>query len=126
LPPVEPSWLPLEEVLEINVDALEPGEQHSVWKPEELHAAMASPRNQWLYGEEDIVVLASILCCRLARYHCFEAANKRTSLMAAAIFLDWNGYELLDDDTLGPQLERVVAHNIDEGEFAEVLRVFVV
>lgn len=126
MPPVEPSWLPVEEVEEINKEVLKTGEQHSVWQPEALEAAVASPRNQWLYGEEDVVALAYILCCSLARHHCFEAANKRTAIMAAATFLDWNGYDLIENEALGPEVERVVRGHIDEREFAEVLRVLVV
>jgi death on curing protein len=111
LPPVEPLWLPVEEVEEINVEEVsKTNEQHSVWNSEALEAAVASPKNQWLYEEEeDVVVLASVLCCRLAQHHCFEAANKRTAIMAAGTFLDWNGYELFEADTLGPDLVRVVS-----------------
>lgn len=127
MPPVEPSWLPVEEVEAINIEeVIRTGEQHGVWNREALEAAVASPKNRWLYDEEDVVILASVLCCRLALHHCFEAANKRTAIMAAATFLDWNGYDLIESDTLGPDLERVVSGEIDEREFAEILRVLVV
>jgi death-on-curing protein len=125
LPRVEPSWLPVEEVEAINAEVIVTGEKYCVWFREALEAALARPRNHWAYGEDDVVVLASILCCGIALNHCFEAGNKRAGITAAGAFLERNGYVLSDDQTLGPQLERVVCGQISEREFAEILRPFV-
>jgi death-on-curing family protein len=126
LPPAEPVWLSVEHVEAINIGAIKPGEQHFVLFPTGLAASVESPRNHWLNGEEDVVVLAAILCCRLAQRQWFEAANKRTAIMAAATFLDWNGFTLQDDKALGPQVERLATKEIGEREFAEILRALVI
>jgi death on curing protein len=126
LPRVEPTWLSAKEVEAINIaEVVAVGEAHAVLFPGGLQAAVARPKNHWENGEDDVVVLAAILCCGIAQRHCFEAANKRTGIVAAGMFLDWNGYVLLDDRTLGPQVERVVCRQISERQFAEILRPFV-
>jgi death-on-curing family protein len=126
LPPVEPVWLSVEHAEAINIGVIKSGERHFVLFPEGLAASVASPRNHWLNGEHDVVVLASILCSRLAQRQWFAAANKRTAIMAAAFFLDWNGYTLRDDYTLAPQVERLAKKEISEREFAEILRTLVI
>lgn len=48
---------------------------------------MARPQNAFVYGEEDIVVLAVRLLAGLAQAHAFEQGNKRTSFVAMNEFL---------------------------------------
>lgn len=126
MPRVEPNWLPVAEILAINRDEIVGGEVHSVWDLDLLHSAAARPLFYWKYhDEDDVVVLACLLCCGIAQDHCFEAANKRTALAAAGEFLEWNGYILSDDGSLGPYLELFVKKLISEAEFTEILRGFV-
>jgi death-on-curing protein len=59
--PNEPNWLPVEAVIEHNrLELLETGEHHFLRDAGLLESALARPRNLHAYGEEDIVVLASL------------------------------------------------------------------
>ena len=122
----EPVWLPLEELEAINRRQLVFGEKFKVWFPNELASALARPHFYWSNGEDDVIVLASMLCCGIARQQCFEAANKRTALAAAHSFLGANGYRLHDDGTLGLQVEQFAEKKITEDQFTQILRRFIV
>jgi len=64
--------------------------------------------NAFVYGEEDIVVLAVRLLAGIAQAHAFEQGNKRTAVEALWHFLRLNGYDLAFEDSAGWE-EPVVA-----------------
>lgn len=49
---------------------------------------------RWYEQTNDMFVLASVLIESLIQNHPFANANKRTAMMAGAVFLLLNGYEL--------------------------------
>ena len=127
--PNEPSWLPIEAVINYNrLEAEASGEPHFLCDRGLLESALARPRNFFGFGEEDIVVLAVVLMAGIARAHAFEQANKRTALEALWHFLRQNGYDLAIDDTVrwAEEVIALVEHRITEEDFARAIRPCVV
>lgn len=127
--PNEPSWLPIEVVIEHNrLEVEATGERHFVRDQGLLESAMARPRNFFGFGEEDIVVLAVTLMAGIARAHAFEQGNKRTAFESLWHFLRINGYDLAIDDSQSwaDAVIALVEHRTSEEEFVRTLRPFVV
>ena len=58
-----------------------------------LDSSLAKPRNLAAYRRRTSVFdLAAAYCIGVARNHPFIDGNKRTAFLAAAVFLDLNGY----------------------------------
>ena len=99
--PNEPSWLPIEVVIEHNrLEVEATGERHFVRDHGLLESALARPRNFFGFGEKDILVLGVALMAGIARAHAFEQGNKRTAFEALwHVSGRMNGYDLGIDDT---------------------------
>lgn len=125
----EPNWLPLEEVLEINHEAVaETRESHFLRDQGLLEGALARPKNHYHYnGVDDMVILAVVLLSGIAQNHPFEQGNKRTAFTAAVMFLLANGYDLvaIDSEQFGELITRFVAGAIGEESFIELMRAFI-
>ena len=63
-----------------------------------LDAALDRPKNLVAYGEPDIFDLAAAYALGIVKGHAFADGNKRTSFVAAELFLALNNYELQTDD----------------------------
>ena len=64
-----------------------------------LESALQRPRNLRVYGTDpSISDLAAAYCSGLIRNHPFVDGNKRIGLLAAAVFLDLNGYDFRPDE----------------------------
>jgi death on curing protein len=64
-----------------------------------LESALQRPRNLQAYGADaSIYELAATYCSGLIRNHPFVDGNKRIGLLAAAVFLDVNGYDFRPDE----------------------------
>lgn len=95
----EPVWTDLEVVLAIHDEQLaEHGGQAGVRDRGLLESALARPRNQFAYGESSLTRLAASYAFGVSRNHPFLDGNKRTSLVAAELFLELNGLELSASD----------------------------
>ena len=95
----EPVWVELATVLAIHDEQLaehsgEPGVRDFTL----LESALARPRNRYLYAGASLNGLAASLAFGLARNHPFIDGNKRTSLVAAELFLDLNAVEFAASD----------------------------
>lgn len=127
--PNEPLWLPFDEVVAINRDAVErTGEPFALVSPDLLASALAKPQGRYHYGgEADAWRLGVVLLFAIARNHPFRQGNKRTGFIAAVIFLAVNGYRLDADDTedLGEMVNQVLAGTLTEAGFEAALRPFV-
>jgi death-on-curing protein len=125
----EPNWLPLEEIIAINREAVEAtGEPFHVLDLGLVESALNKPRNHWEYGQHDLIELAVQLFVGLSQNHGFEQGNKRTAWTASVVFLEINGYELpyqLDSDRLGEFLRRIVDRKIPPDHLVKLLRRFV-
>lgn len=124
----EPKWLPLEEVVEINREAVAvTGEPFQILNKGLLESACYRPVNAWSYGEGDIVALACSLLFGIARNHAFQQGNKRTGFTAAVMFLNINGLDLVapDSEDLAELVLSVVTGQRSEIQFVEIIRPFV-
>ena len=64
-----------------------------------LDSALARPRNLHAYeGVSDIPRLAAAYCSGIVRNHPFVDGNKRTGLVAAAVFIHINGMHFEPDE----------------------------
>ena len=127
--PNEPTWIPIEAVIEHNwLEVEETGETHFLRDRGLLESALARPRNFFAFGEEDIVVLAVALMAGIARAHAFEQGNKRTAFEAMWRFLRLNGYDLDIDDSQvwADQVISLIEHRSTEENFVRVIRPYVV
>lgn len=63
-----------------------------------LESAVARPRNLATHGKPSVCELASACAFGICRNHPFVDGNKRTSFVAAAVFLELNGREVVADE----------------------------
>jgi prophage maintenance system killer protein len=97
--PNEPSWLPIEVVIEHNrLEAEASGGASLSARPGFAGTRIGPAAKLLSFGEEDIVVLAVVLMA-IARAHAFEQANKRTAVEAMWHLLRLNGYDLAIEDS---------------------------
>lgn len=125
----EPNWLPLNEIVEINREAVQAtNEPFHVRDIGLVESALHKPKHHWQYNQPDLADLAVQLFLGLAQNHGFAQGNKRTGWTAAIMFLEINGYELqakLDSDQLGELLTRIVEKKIPADPLAKILRAYV-
>lgn len=94
------SWLLTSVVLAVHEEQLaEHGGLSGIRDEARLDAALDRPKNLLSYGEPDIFDLTAAYAFGIAKGHAFIDGNKRTSFVAAELFLALNGYELLADDS---------------------------
>jgi len=95
----EPVWLDRDLVLAIHDRQIsEHGGSSGVRDEGLLESALARPRNVFAYGEPRLAALAAEYAFGIARNHPFVDGNKRTALVAAELFLDFNDVDLLATD----------------------------
>jgi death on curing protein len=88
-----------------------------------FESASARPQNLALYEKPDAADLAASYGFGIARNHPFIDGNKRTAFVAAELFLDLNGFELLADDAdCVMTMLAVATGEMDEATFAEWIR----
>jgi death-on-curing protein len=88
-----------------------------------LEMALARPVNKANYGCEDVIELAAAYLFGLAMNHAFIDGNKRIAIVAAAVFLMENGYEIeTSDSLLFSFVLSVAAGEIDENGAIRFLR----
>lgn len=88
-----------------------------------FESALARPLNKAYYGCEDIFELAAAYLYGLAKNHAFVDGNKRIAIVATAVFLMDNGFEIVTDDaTLYTFVLAAAAGEIDEEGATRFLR----
>lgn len=88
-----------------------------------LESALARPENLASYADVDDAALVAAYAFGLVRNHPFVDGNKRTSLVAAEVFLRRNGSMLDSDDaTILDRWLRLAAGRLSEPELAVWLR----
>lgn len=92
------NYLSVDDLIAINKRLIEeqtPDEPIAVLNPSNLSSSQTRPSMVKYYAQtDDMFVLAAALIESLIQNHPFANANKRTAMMAGAIFLLMNGYEL--------------------------------
>ena len=92
---LEPIWIEAEVALAIHDRQLaEHGGPSGLRDRRALESALARPRNQWEYGEDDLCALAAAHAYGIARNHPFVDGNKRTAWVLARLFLRLNAQTL--------------------------------
>ncbi|MBU6475292.1 MAG: type II toxin-antitoxin system death-on-curing family toxin [Alphaproteobacteria bacterium] len=88
-----------------------------------LESALARPQNRAAYGDPSVFDLAAAYAFGLARNHCFVDGNKRIAFVAAAVFLEDNGYafQAAEADVVLKTLA-LAAGAADEKVYADWLR----
>jgi death-on-curing protein len=103
---MEPLFLTVEEVILLNQSQIEAhGGIHGIRDRGSLESALGAPQNHFVYVGGDLFDLAGALMAALTRNHPFLDGNKRTGLLAAAVFLELNGVDLPDSDDWLKQVE---------------------
>jgi death-on-curing protein len=88
-----------------------------------LSSALALPQNQAVYGEPSVFDLAAAYAFGVIRNHPFVDGNKRTGFLAAYVFLDLNGWELMASEAEAVAAVLALASSeMDEAGFADWLK----
>ena len=92
-----------------------------------LESALARPINKAAYGCDDFMELAAAYLYGLAKNHAFIDGNKRIAIVAAAVFLMENGWEIdADEGQLYTFVLAVAASEIEEEGATRFFRDFCV
>lgn len=88
-----------------------------------LQSALTRPLNRAAYSEVDLFDLAACYAFGIVRNHPFVDGNKRTGLVAAALFLLDNGWEIeTSDEATVTTMLRLSEGSMSEEEYAAWLR----
>ena len=91
----EPLWLSKALILAVHDRLLaDYGGRSGVRDEGLLDSALGKPQNLFAYGKPSLFKLAASYAFGIVKNHPFIDGNKRTGFVAAAAFLDSNGYEL--------------------------------
>lgn len=118
---MEPVWLTGADVLALHDEALtEFGGRSGVRSTGLLESALAKPRNLFAYGRAPTLFdAAAAYCAGIARNHPFVDGNKRTAFLAAAVFLELNGFLLAPFEAeVVETVIRVAEGKLDEHKLA--------
>ena len=116
--------LPVEIVITIHDEILNPGELVGMAGDKSLDGALARVENRLNYGLlSDVFDLAAAYAIAIARGHCFNDGNKRTAYRVMQTCLDLHGMNFPRDEAeIGPVIILAAQGKIDEGELAHWLR----
>ena len=90
----EPLWILLPEILAVHEKLLAVfGGPPGIRDIALLESALDRPKNQWGYVDADYFSLAAAYADGIINNHPFVDGNKRTGFIAAALFLETNGYK---------------------------------
>ena len=88
-----------------------------------LSSALARPQNKVVYGKPSVFDLAAAYASGIILNHPFVDGNKRTGFLAAYVFLDLNGWNMVasEVEAVGAVLA-LALREIDEDNFANWLK----
>lgn len=120
----EPIWLHHDAVLAAHLAGLrEHGGSAGLRDEGLLDSALGRARNLFAYERADVHRLAAAYAHGIAKNRPFIDGNKRTAFLAAAIFLERNGWQLTADPAHAAVFVLgLAAGEISEGAFADWLR----
>lgn len=91
----EPTWIELDDCHAVHEELLKRfGGSEGVREAGLLESALERPKNLLAYGEPSLFDLAACYAMGIVKNHPFVDGNKRTGFVAAALFLECNGYRL--------------------------------
>ncbi len=121
----EPHWLSREFLLAVHARMLaEHGGPGGLRDAGALDSVLAAPRQRAAYAKSDLFDCAAAYAESLVRLHPFVDGNKRVALVAAGVFLEWNGprFAAAEADAVAALLA-LVTKDMTRAEFADWLRV---
>lgn len=88
-----------------------------------LESALGRPQNLVAYEKANLFALAAAYAAGIIKNHPFVDGNKRTGFVAAVVFLDCNGYELLATEVDATvQTLALAANDLTDVEYAAWLK----
>ena len=88
-----------------------------------LSSALARPQNQVAYGKPSVFNLAAAYAFGVIQNHPFVDGNKRAGFLAAYVFLDLNGWELVASEAEAVAAVMALATGeMDEAGFLDWLK----
>ena len=98
----EPRWISRRALLLLHAESLaEHGGLPGTRDEGLLDSALARPRNHFAYKKKcDLAGLAAVYAFGLSQNHPFRDGNKRVAFLAAGLFLELNGFELVPDQVV--------------------------
>jgi len=88
-----------------------------------LSSALARPQNQVAYGKPSVFNLAAAYAFGVIQNHPFVDGNKRAGFLAAYVFLDLNGWELVASEAEAVSAVMALATGeMDESGFSDWLK----
>ena len=88
-----------------------------------LSSALARPQNRVAYGKPSVFNLAAAYAFGLIQNHPFVDGNKRAGFLAAYVFLDLNGWELVASEADAVAAVMALATGeMDEAGFSDWLK----
>lgn len=125
-PVLEPSFLSVEDVLALHDDQLRLfGGSAGIRDANALESAVATPASTFdgSFLHEDVFVMAAAYAFHIAENQPFIDGNKRTGLNAALVFLDINGWLVLDpDERLYDAIVALSSRSLDKSGLAKLFR----
>jgi death-on-curing protein len=119
-------FLTLAEVIEIHADQINRyGGEKGIRDISLLSSALAMPRATFdgVYLHNDIYDMAAAYAFHISQNHPFIDGNKRTALVAALVFLEFNGIEVNDPHgLLYKTMMKLAAGRLRKEELAAVLK----
>jgi len=121
----EPHWISRRALLLLHVETLaEHGGLAGMRDEGLLDSALARPHNRFVYKKQcDLADLAAAYAFGLSQNHPFQDGNKRVAFLAAGLFLELNGFELVAEQVDSVQVFFALAGGkITERKLAEWIR----
>ncbi len=124
----EPEFLTVEDVIQVHDEQLAAyGGASGIRDEALLESAVAMPQASFgeAYLHEDMFHMAAAYAFHIAQNQPFLDGNKRTGLVAALVFLDLNGENVLDpQERLYDAMIAVAERRMDKNGLADLLREF--
>lgn len=120
----EPKYLTLAEVLFLHDESLARyGGSAGIREPGLVESALASARNDFLYGRGDLFQVAAAYAFHLAESQAFVDGNKRTAAASAISFLRKNDVRFpKEDGSLYEAMIKIAGKKLDKNGLAAVLK----
>lgn len=122
----EPIFLTLADVLKIHSKQLDAhGGIHGIRDEDLLESAVMTPQASFggEYLHSDIFEMAAAYAFHIAENQPFLDGNKRTALVSALVFLDLNGFVIVDPDRkLYSMLIDIANRAADKSDLTDLLR----
>ena len=123
---IEPEFLTLDDVLLIHDEQIEAyGGIQGIRDKGLLESAVMMPQASFggEYLHKDLFEMAAAYAFHIAENQPFLDGNKRTALVSALVFLDINGFEILDEGMkLYEAMIAIANKEMDKSDLAELLK----